>query len=48
MRGDPELVESYCTAAWSDRIKRLVDAAPALSREDLEEVASLLRMRVVE
>jgi hypothetical protein len=48
---DLELVEaraSYRTAAWSDRVKRLVDEAPPLSREDMEEIAALLNARVVE
>jgi hypothetical protein len=30
------------------KIKRLVDEAPPLSREDLQEIATLLKMRVVE
>ena len=48
---DPELLDAYrglAAATWSDRIKRLVDEAPPLSRADLQEIAALLKMRVVE
>jgi hypothetical protein len=48
---DPELLEArerYATAAWTDRVKRLIDAAPPLSREDLEPIAALLNARVIE
>jgi hypothetical protein len=48
---DPELLEvrkSYSRAAWSDRVKRLIAAAPPLSREDLEPIAALLNARVIE
>jgi hypothetical protein len=48
---DPELLEareSYWRASWSDRVKKLVADAPPLSREDLQEIANLLGMRVVE
>jgi hypothetical protein len=51
MHADPERVkarESYCTPAWSDRVKALIDEAPPLCREDLQEIATLLKMRVVE
>ncbi|WP_457145592.1 hypothetical protein [Mycobacterium sp. URHB0021] len=50
MPTDPEPAEShqsYCPAAWSDRVKRLLDEAPPLTREDLQEIATLLKMRVV-
>jgi hypothetical protein len=48
---DPELLEareSYWHASWSDRVRKLVADAPPLSREDLQEIASLLGMRVVQ
>jgi hypothetical protein len=48
---DPELLEareSYWHASWSDRVKKLVADAPPLSREDLQEIAGMLGMRVVE
>jgi hypothetical protein len=48
---DPELLNArrgLAAATWSDRIKRLVDESPPLCREDLEQIATLLRMRVVE
>jgi hypothetical protein len=48
---DPELLaarESYWRASWSDRVEKLVAEAPPLCREDLQEIATLLKMRVVE
>ncbi|MCV7150525.1 hypothetical protein [Mycolicibacterium pyrenivorans] len=48
---DPELIEareSYWHASWSDRVKKLVAEAPPLCREDLQEIATLLKMRVVD
>ena len=44
---DPELVDARRGLALA-KIKRLVDEAPPLSLEDLQEIALLLRMRVVE
>ena len=44
---DPELVDARRGLALA-KIKRMVDEAPPLGREDLEEIARLLRMRVVE
>jgi hypothetical protein len=43
---DPELVGARRGLALA-KIKRLVDEAPPLSREDLQEIATLLKMRVV-
>jgi hypothetical protein len=48
---DPELLEareSYWHASWSDRVKKLVAEAPPLCLEDLQEIATLLQMRVVD
>jgi hypothetical protein len=44
---DPELLSARRGLALA-KIKRLVDEAPALGREDLEEIAQLLGMRVIE
>jgi hypothetical protein len=44
---DPELVDARRGLALA-KIKRLVDDAPPLSHEDLQEIATLLKMRVVE
>ena len=44
----PEAREKLARAIWSDRVKKLVDAAPPLTREDLEPIAALLNARVVE
>lgn len=44
---DPELAAARRGLALA-KIKRLVDEAPPLALEDLQEIATLLKMRVVE
>jgi hypothetical protein len=44
---DPELVDARRGLALA-KIKRLVAEAPPLSLEELQEIATLLKMRVVE